>query len=91
METQGGHGFSRQSTDAFEKLSLLTRGFHTLVMVYYFKSTEVDPPQQIYVGKDKTESAAASLVALQCWTSHADTTCTPDEDLIKYGWNEDIW
>ena len=30
------------------------------IMVYYFKSTATDPPQQIYVGKDKTESTVAS-------------------------------
>jgi len=38
-------------------------------MVYYFKSTAVDPPAFIYVGKDKEEN----------------------EDLIKFGWEEDVW
>ncbi|KAK5939914.1 Coiled-coil domain-containing protein 25 [Knufia obscura] len=37
-------------------------------MVYYFKSTVVDPPAFIYVGKDKIEN----------------------EDLIKFGWDEDV-
>ncbi|KAI1610326.1 hypothetical protein EDD36DRAFT_443861 [Exophiala viscosa] len=36
-------------------------------MVYYFKSTVVDPPAFLYVGKDKVEN----------------------EDLIKFGWDED--
>ncbi|KAI1373775.1 DUF814-domain-containing protein [Hypoxylon crocopeplum] len=38
-------------------------------MVYYFKSTVVDPPAFVYVGKDKFEN----------------------EELIKYGWEEDVW
>jgi len=38
-------------------------------MVYYFKSTTVDPPAFVYVGKDKEEN----------------------EDLIKFGWDEDVW
>lgn len=29
-------------------------------MVYYFTSTAVDPPANIYVGKDKYESASLS-------------------------------
>ncbi|KAL1899742.1 hypothetical protein Cpir12675_001241 [Ceratocystis pirilliformis] len=37
-------------------------------MVYYFTSKVVDPPANIYVGKDKFEN----------------------EDLIAYGWNEDV-
>ncbi|KAI2631883.1 DUF814-domain-containing protein [Hypoxylon sp. NC1633] len=37
-------------------------------MVYYFKSTVVDPPAFVYVGKDKFEN----------------------EELIKYGWEEDV-
>jgi len=38
-------------------------------MVYYFTSNVVDPPAQIYVGKDKVEN----------------------EDLIKYGLEQDVW
>lgn len=30
-------------------------------MVYYFKSTAVDPPAFIYVGKDKVESASSVM------------------------------
>ncbi|KKA28113.1 hypothetical protein TD95_002315 [Thielaviopsis punctulata] len=37
-------------------------------MVYYFTSKVVDPPANVYVGKDKYEN----------------------EDLIKYGWEEDV-
>ncbi|KXS10421.1 DUF814-domain-containing protein [Gonapodya prolifera JEL478] len=38
-------------------------------MVFYFTSSVVDPPAQIYMGKDKFEN----------------------EDLIKWGWEEDVW
>jgi len=34
-------------------------------MVFYFKSTVVDPPAFIYVGKDKVESE-------NCWKSCCD-------------------
>jgi len=38
-------------------------------MVYYFKSSIVEPPATIFVGKDKVEN----------------------EELIRYGWDEDVW
>ena len=40
-----------------------------MTMVYYFTSTAIDPPANIYVGKDKFEN----------------------EDLIKFGWDNDVW
>ncbi|KAI2611017.1 DUF814-domain-containing protein [Hypoxylon fragiforme] len=38
-------------------------------MVFYFKSSVVEPAAFVYVGKDKFEN----------------------EELIKYGWEEDVW
>lgn len=55
-------------------------------MVYYFQSTAVDPPAFIYVGKDKVESACCTR---RDQIPFADREV--DEDLIKYGWNEDVW
>ncbi|CAG8487547.1 7631_t:CDS:10 [Rhizophagus irregularis] len=49
---------------------------HYSEMVYYFTSQEVDPPALIYMGKDEKESK---------WNCG---NC--DEDLIKYGWEEDV-
>jgi hypothetical protein len=65
-------------------------------MVYYFTSTATDPPATIYVGKDKTESERFTLFTAPqlCWL-HSQWTLTPrsiiDEELIKYGWEEDVW
>ena len=55
-------------------------------MVYYYKSNTADPPASIYVGKDKVESKP--LLAGYC-KSTADRS--EDEDLIKFGWEEDVW
>lgn len=69
-------------------------------MVLFFKSTAVDPPVVVYMGKDKFESEcrvsacgpayglADLCFALHCTCSPAPTT---DEDLIKYGFEEDVW
>lgn len=54
-------------------------------MVFYFTSTTVDPPAFIYVGKDKVESKSS----LEKPNNIPD--CYEDEDLIKYGWDEDVW
>lgn len=55
-------------------------------MVYYFQSNVIDPPAFIYVGKDKVESRHLSR--------RAEVEVTDeyiDEDLIKFGWEEDVW
>lgn len=54
-------------------------------MVYYFKSTVVDPAAFIYVGKDKVESKSTTIEARPCALK------VKDEDLIKFGWEEDVW
>jgi hypothetical protein len=54
-------------------------------MVYYFTSAVVDPPANIYVGKDKVESTSAPLFHVNLKLIEAD------EELIKYGWEEDVW
>lgn len=56
-------------------------------MVYYFTSTTVDPPAFIYVGKDKVESKSSSSSLAPIPHSQFP----PDEDLIKFGWEEDVW
>ncbi|KAH0601204.1 hypothetical protein MHUMG1_00076 [Metarhizium humberi] len=48
----------------------------TPTMVYYFTSSAVEPPGFIYVGKDKFESTSSRPFY---------------EDLIRYGWDEDVW
>lgn len=67
-------------------------------MVYYFTSNTVTPSAFIYVGKDKVESMY-SLRILQLvmgmrerfrWVFEADLMSV-DEELIKYGLEEDIW
>ena len=77
-------------------------------MVYYFKSNVVSPPANIYVGKDKYESACTGSCLAQTPTgaAHPFFTCNPrgthfgntflmvyraDEELIKHGWEEDVW
>ncbi len=56
-------------------------------MVYYFQSTAVSPPAFIYVGKDKVESMFKfETVHWKDWTEK-----WLDEDLIKFGWQEDVW
>lgn len=57
-------------------------------MVYYFKSTAVDPPAFIYVGKDKVESMWQTCLGISKATSDIGLA---DEDLIKFGWDEDVW
>ena len=56
-------------------------------MVYYFKSNVVEPAAFIYVGKDKVESTPSSCAKCPKCLSLTST----DEDLIKYGWDEDVW
>ena len=54
-------------------------------MVYYYTSTIVDPAAFIYVGKDKGESSFLRDI------SGTRLTLLADEDLIKFGWEEDVW
>ena len=61
-------------------------------MVFYYTSNVVDPHATIYVGKDKFESRFPG------WKTVAKdqsiemlTELHLDEELIKYGWDEDVW
>ena len=54
-------------------------------MVYYFTSNTVTPPAQIYAGKDKVESKGCLNTDLN------GANGFEDEDLIKYGLEEDVW
>lgn len=62
-------------------------------MVYYFTSNTVSPAAFIYVGKDKVESknrvihTPLSLMEATHWPATGGT----DEELIKYGLEEDVW
>jgi hypothetical protein len=63
-----GHGqlFNRRSgvtycfKSSFKRHStrFLSSSNEAIAMVYYFKSSVVDPPAFLYVGKDKEESTA---------------------------------
>ena len=46
------------------------------------------PPVTIYMGKDKVESAC---VPHPLASNTLYLTFTPDEDLIKYAWPQDVW
>ena len=54
-------------------------------MVYYFTSNTVSPDAFIYVGKDKVESKFPNLL------SEPIVNKIADEELIKYGIEEDVW
>lgn len=54
-------------------------------MVYYFNSNVIDPPATIYVGKDKFESPSLPALTLSL------TDLPSDEELIKFGWDCDVW
>lgn len=56
-------------------------------MVYYFTSSTVIPKAFIYVGKDKVESASVQILRLEI----LKLTAFSDEELIKYGLEEDVW
>jgi predicted ribosome quality control (RQC) complex YloA/Tae2 family protein len=53
-------------------------------MVYYFTSNVVSPSAFIYVGKDKVESKEFYFLIKAALTK-------TDEDLIKFGLEEDVW
>ena len=58
-------------------------------MVFYFASSVNDPPATIYVGKDKFESLSPAY-SPPCVFTQADFRL-PDEELIKFGWDCDVW
>ena len=64
-------------------------------MVYYFSSNVVSPAATIYVGKDKFESSVFSFPSFSIYISSEIAafalTCLLDEELIKYGWEVDVW
>jgi hypothetical protein len=45
----------------------------------------VNPPATIYMGKDKEESRYMPL------TNHQPLMDASDEELIRYGWPQDVW
>jgi len=55
-------------------------------MVYYYTSNLVSPSAFIYAGKDKFESEYDILPY-----RNSDADYITDEELIKYGWEEDVW
>lgn len=57
-------------------------------MVYYFESNVVQPPVTLFMGIDKYESKCTVLF---CELSCFDYGLFVDEDLIKWGWPEDVW
>ncbi|GJD05356.1 Coiled-coil domain-containing protein 25 [Colletotrichum higginsianum IMI 349063] len=62
-------------------------------MVYYFTSKAVDPAAFIYVGKDKFErwGRENGWYRLDKEDARGLMTAATDEELIKYGWEEDVW
>jgi hypothetical protein len=56
-------------------------------MVYYFTSNVVSPSAFLYVGKDKFESMPPHRLARR----GTILTVLPDEDLIKFGLDSDVW
>lgn len=59
-------------------------------MVLYYTSNVVEPSGFIYVGKDKYESKSHSRRSSPL-RSMTFANNLLDEDLIKYGWDEDVW
>lgn len=55
-------------------------------MVFYFESSVVSPPVLLFMGVDKYES----LYFVQNFKNLL-TFLISDEDLIKWGWPEDVW
>jgi hypothetical protein len=62
-----------------------------LKMVYYFTSNTVTPSAFIYVGKDKVESLFLSNMIDPRTLPDRTLTKSIDEELIKHGWEEDVW
>lgn len=60
-------------------------------MVYYFTSNTVTPSAFIYVGKDKVESLFTSNMIDPRALPDRILTRSTDEELIKHGWEEDVW
>jgi hypothetical protein len=59
-------------------------------MVYYFTSNVVEPSAYIYMGKDKVESQFWKSTEF-VWSHESWCWNLADEDLIQYGWDEDVW
>lgn len=55
-------------------------------MVFYFESNVVQPPVMLFMGVDKYESKYVINFVQKLLTSRPK-----DEDLIKWGWPEDVW
>jgi len=60
-------------------------------MVYYFTSNVVSPSAFIYVGKDKVESLSKLPIRRIRTVSTNANDHFPDEELIRYGLEEDVW
>lgn len=59
-------------------------------MVLYYTSNVVTPPATIYMGKDKFESKYGSHHLFHLYFK-THWKFSLDEDLIKYGFPEDVW
>ncbi len=73
--------------DAHGRLYLTSKAWNNGdKMVYYFTSNVVTPSAKIYAGKDKVESMFAFPISQKIFM-----LIILDEDLIKYGLEEDVW
>lgn len=57
-------------------------------MVFYFTSSVVAPPVKIFMGLDKYESKKSQNSVKN---SQINFVTFSDEELIKWGWPEDVW
>lgn len=66
-------------------------------MVFYFVSNVVSPPFTIFMGAEKYESELTwwinlfSIYCIQIYLRLFSLNESTDEDLIKWGWPEDVW
>lgn len=51
----------------------------------------VDPPVVVYMGRDKVESMLPHFFGYRSCRELIPQCPTPDEDLIKYAWPQDVW
>lgn len=58
-------------------------------MVYYFQSNIVQPPVTLFMGIDKHESECCTILLIIPLFNYIIALL--DEDLIKWGWPEDVW
>lgn len=59
-------------------------------MVFYFTSNVVDPPVTLFMGLDKHESESEAGLR-KSGLQRASILFLADEDLIRWGWDEDVW